>query len=41
VKPLGGGKFEKVDIYPEAKINSPNAFAEFLKKPLPANVAKR
>jgi thiol:disulfide interchange protein len=41
VKPLGDGKFEKVDVYNGAQINSANAFAEFLKKPLPANVAKR
>jgi thiol:disulfide interchange protein len=41
VRPTADGKFEKLGVYPEAKINSPNAFADFLKKPLPSNVVGR
>jgi thiol:disulfide interchange protein DsbD len=41
VRPTGGGKFETVGVYPEAKINSVMSFSEFLKKPLSTNVAKQ
>jgi hypothetical protein len=36
VKPLGNGQFEIVSLNEAGKINDVSAFAEFLRKPLPA-----
>jgi len=40
LKPLGGGKFDKVSPpYVEGKINNEDAFAKFLEEPLNPRVA--
>jgi hypothetical protein len=36
VEPTGDGKFRKVAVYEEGKINDVNGFVEFLRKNLPA-----
>ena len=41
VKPLPDGGYEGVSRYPEGKINNVDGFAEFLEKPLQANVARK
>jgi hypothetical protein len=41
IKPLADGKFDVISINEAGKINDVGAFADFLRRPLPAGVGER